>query len=101
MISYLAFFRVLLAVTAFVAILSAVLSATSTQTFAQTQLSPQMREKAQAIGQVCMADIRMTCANMQPGGGRILACLQSNTDKLSQPCKDALAQAGQFKASGR
>lgn len=99
--SHLTFVRALLAATGLIAILSAVLSATSTLAFSQTQISPQMREKAQAIGQVCMADIRKTCANMQPGGGRILACLQSNTDKLSQPCKDALAQVGQFKASGR
>lgn len=95
--SYRTFFHALIAATIF----AATASIASAPTFAQTQPSPQMREQAQALGRVCMTDIRKKCQNVQFGGGQVLACLQDNVESLSQPCKDALAQAGQFKASGR
>lgn len=49
--------------------------------------------QAQAVRTACEADIRTTCPGVQPGGGRILQCIKANPDKISQPCKDALAAA--------
>jgi hypothetical protein len=44
--------------------------------------------------QACKADYQRLCANVSPGGGRIIACLQGQAEKLSAPCKDALAKSG-------
>ena len=34
----------------------------------------------------CTEEIRTLCANVQPGGGRILQCLKANEAKLSPAC---------------
>jgi hypothetical protein len=34
----------------------------------------------------CTAEIRTYCADVQPGGGRILQCLKANESKLSMAC---------------
>lgn len=49
--------------------------------------------QAQTVRAACETDIRTTCPGVQPGGGRILQCIKANPDKISQPCKDALAAA--------
>jgi hypothetical protein len=41
----------------------------------------------------CMADVQKLCAGVQPGGGRILACLKEHKDSLSDQCKQAAQQA--------
>jgi len=51
------------------------------------------RAQMQALRTACEADTRALCAGVQPGGGRLLQCLQANPDKVSQPCKDALGVA--------
>jgi hypothetical protein len=38
----------------------------------------------------CKADVEKLCPNVQPGGGRIIACMKENKDKLSEACKAAL-----------
>ena len=43
--------------------------------------------------EACAADFRSLCAGVQPGGGRILACLKQNEAKLSPNCQQALAAA--------
>jgi hypothetical protein len=40
--------------------------------------------------QACRADARKLCASTQPGGGRMLACLQEHEAELSSDCKAAL-----------
>jgi hypothetical protein len=40
----------------------------------------------------CGADVQRLCAGVQPGGGRILACLKEHKDALSDQCKQAAAQ---------
>ena len=52
----------------------------------QVGASPAQRQAAQA----CAPDIRAHCANVQRGGGRILACLQQHSEKLSPACAQAL-----------
>jgi hypothetical protein len=40
--------------------------------------------------QPCRGDMQTLCKDVQPGGGRILECLQKNRDKLSAACAAAL-----------
>src|SRR5580704_6392909 len=46
----------------------------------------------------CTEDAQRLCANVQPGGGRILACLKEPTDTLSDKCKQAAQQATSMSA---
>ena len=40
----------------------------------------------------CTEDAQRLCAGVQPGGGRILACLKEHKDQLSDKCKQAAQQ---------
>jgi Cysteine rich repeat len=42
------------------------------------------------LGQTCGPDLRKHCATTMPGGGRMLACLQSNEAQLTPVCKAQL-----------
>ena len=44
-----------------------------------------------AAARACMPDVRAYCAGVQRGEGRILACLQQNRERVSQPCREAMA----------
>ena len=44
-----------------------------------------------AVREACKADITELCQGIEPGGGRIKACLKTNKDKLSEGCKSAVA----------
>lgn len=46
-----------------------------------------------ALRSGCAADAQKLCAGVQPGGGRIVACLKEHRDALSDQCKQAAAQA--------
>ncbi|WP_300154154.1 cysteine rich repeat-containing protein [Solidesulfovibrio sp.] len=50
-------------------------------------------EGAQAIKTACKSDYKTLCQGVQPGGGRIVACLKQNADKLSPACRQALDAA--------
>jgi hypothetical protein len=50
--------------------------------------------QSQAMRQACREDYERFCAGTTPGGGRILACLQSHGDKLGSQCREAIAKAG-------
>src|SRR5260370_27991466 len=41
----------------------------------------------------CEADIQNLCAGVQPGGGKILACLKQHKDQVSDGCKQAVIKA--------
>jgi len=41
----------------------------------------------------CTDDAQRFCANVEPGGGRILQCLKDHKDSLSDKCKQAAQQA--------
>ena len=41
----------------------------------------------------CAVDVKSLCANVQPGGGRVLACLQSHVGDLSVGCSTILSKA--------
>ena len=42
---------------------------------------------------ICQSDLQKLCANVQPGGGRILQCMAQHQNEISQPCKQAIIQA--------
>ena len=48
----------------------------------------------------CQSDLQTLCAGVQPGGGRIKACLKDHKDQVSAGCKSALAQMMADKKSG-
>ena len=52
---------------------------------------------AQQAGKPCAGDIKTLCAGIQPGEGRIKACIKSHMAEVSDPCRDAMSQA----AAGR
>lgn len=70
------------------------MAAGSGAALAQAQLPPEVR----ALAQACLADFNQLCPGVQPGGGRVLACLQSRADKLTPRCRDALPIAEALKA---
>ncbi len=41
----------------------------------------------------CTDDTQKFCANVAPGGGRILQCLKDHRDSLSDKCRQAAQQA--------
>ncbi|ULL01823.1 hypothetical protein FJV43_14275 [Bradyrhizobium sp. I71] len=52
-----------------------------------------MRSEAQTVMQACRADHDRLCSDVAPGGGRILACLQSHAGQLTSACARALPRA--------
>jgi hypothetical protein len=62
--------------------------------WAQQQLPPGMQAEANALAQACRPDFTRLCSGVQPGGGRVLACLQQQQpNKLSPACREALPKA--------
>src|ERR1019366_2841244 len=43
----------------------------------------------------CAEDVQKLCANVQQGGGRIIACLKQHKDEVSDRCKQAIISAMQ------
>jgi hypothetical protein len=41
----------------------------------------------------CATDVQSLCAGVKPGGGRVLACLQSHVGQLSVGCSTILSKA--------
>ena len=54
---------------------------------AQGGMSAAQRQAAQA----CMPDMRAYCSGVERGGGRIIACLRQNSERLSPNCRQALS----------
>jgi hypothetical protein len=51
------------------------------------------QDQLAAIRAACAQDAQMLCAGVQPGGGRIVACLKAHKDSLSDQCKKAAGLA--------
>lgn len=60
---------------------------------AQTQVPAEMKNQAMSLAQICKGDYDRLCHGVQPGGGRILACLSASVEKLSPSCRAALPDA--------
>ena len=56
-------------------------------------LSP--RQEAMLLRRSCGPDFRAYCRGVQPGGGRIIECLEANGPYLSRQCRSALLSARQ------
>ena len=46
-----------------------------------------------AVARECAADVRAACGGVQPGAGRIRACLNSHLKDLTPPCQAILVRA--------
>ena len=66
-------------------ILTAALLSASSAALAQ-QLTAAQRD-------ACMGDYQKYCKNVAPGGGRIIACLAKQSDRLTPACKKVLGEA--------
>jgi hypothetical protein len=69
-----------------------------TQPSAQSpgQSPPAQGPSQQAVAEAraaCDSDIQKFCSTVQPGGGRILACLKEHKDQVSDGCKQAVTKA--------
>ena len=51
------------------------------------------QELTAAQRDACMGDYEKFCKGVMPGGGRIIACLAKENDKLALACKKVLAAA--------
>lgn len=61
---------------------------------AQQRANPEVRAEAQALMQACRPDYQRLCSSVQPGGGRVLACLRGqDPQQLSAACREALPKA--------
>jgi len=58
-------------------------------------LGPQVSPAQSDPRTACAADVQKLCAAVQPGGGRILACLKQHKDQVSDGCKSAVMAAMQ------
>lgn len=55
-------------------------------------IPPMRPRKALEILSFCGPEQRALCADVPPGGGRIIACLAENAPRLSPPCYEAIAR---------
>ncbi len=56
-------------------------------------IPPMRPREALAILSFCRAEQQTLCADVPPGGGRIIACLAENAPRLSPACYTAIARA--------
>jgi hypothetical protein len=55
----------------------------------------QKMEKMQHMRQACAADVKKFCAQVKPGGGRIVECLDEHSKDVSDECYDLLEKRAQ------
>lgn len=46
------------------------------------------------VANECEADLQAFCSDIQPGGGRLLQCIENNDAKVSTRCKQAIKETG-------
>lgn len=68
------------------------LSVASAAAFAETAPTTTPAGPSADVRQACKADVETLCKGIQPGGGRIAACLKEKKDQVSVGCKAAIAE---------
>ena len=53
------------------------------------------------VRQACKSDLEQHCAGVQPGEGRLRACVKENFAAFSEPCKAALAKSAAVREACR
>ena len=53
----------------------------------------QKGQGARVVLKACKPDIARSCSQVQPGQGRVKACMKEHIHELSEQCKEALFQA--------
>jgi hypothetical protein len=74
----------------YLAVLISILSAIG---YAQAQTSTTSREEDRAVARACKADAERVCSGKT--GDAAKQCLQSNSQKLSSDCKNAMSKVPQ------
>ncbi|MGB8331062.1 MAG: cysteine rich repeat-containing protein [Polyangiales bacterium] len=57
----------------------------------------QMKQILKEVNKACEEDIHFLCEGIQPGGGRVAACLKQSESEVSAGCKARIAEAKQQK----
>jgi hypothetical protein len=70
--------------------LRTILTATAVLCLSQAASAQEMTAEQRSA---CMGDYAKYCKGVAPGGGRIIACLAKQNDKLAPACKKVLAAA--------
>ena len=70
--------------------LRAIFTATTLLCISQAAFAQEMTAEQR---NACMGDYEKYCKGVAPGGGRIIACLAKESDKLTPACKKVLAAA--------
>jgi len=70
--------------------LRTILAATALLCMSQAAFAQEMTAEQRSA---CMGDYEKYCKGVAPGGGRIIACLAKESDKLTPACKKVLAAA--------
>jgi hypothetical protein len=71
-------------------------SAPPSATPPSSQSPPTQGPSQQAVAEAraaCDTDIQKLCPGVQPGGGRIFACLKQHKEQVSDVCKQAVMKA--------
>lgn len=58
-----------------------------------------LEAEIQALKTYCKSDIERLCPNVEPGGGRIKACLKAQQNEMTVGCAKALQELKQIKKS--
>jgi len=70
-----------------------VVSLATSAAAAEPASAPPSAAQKRAIREACLADLKIVCAGVRRGEGRIAACAKANFERLSPPCQSALKAA--------
>ena len=70
--------------------LRAILTATAVLCLSQAASTQELTAEQRSA---CMGDFEKYCKDVTPGGGRVIACLAKESDKITPACKKVLTAA--------